>query len=562
MNWNRTKALGLLSAVLAAATPLQQPVSLWQSVQAEESLRSQLNMLSYSVTNSKGETVQKWHPGETRDVRVILKNAGLKTSAVVPQDQLKTGEKISCIDVDLLYCGFSTEKTPEVVLLSSANQPLKFEVIFKDVKWKGENDNFAYTVGYSETSLPYDKESIGISQVVLPQTEPDTPDIPDTPVTPDTPGTPDIPNEPDTGDTETGWDSGWDTGWDDGSSSGDDGTQAQTISAAAPNIIIQKYTYGSDAVEAGKTFDLDIQFYNTSKELSVENIVMSVETAEGLSIANSSNTYYFETLGPRKALSQKLSVKALGTDQSSSPTIAVSFRYEYVDGSSRIERNSSERIAIPVYQPDRLEITEPALPEEIYAGSETALSFPYVNKGKGTLYNVTARVEGDMESLLPVQNLGNFEPGKSGTIDMILVPESAGEHSFKVVITYENTNGDEIKREFPFTADVLEGGFGGFGEDDFTNGGVILEPEPEQSGFPWWILILVAAAAGLGGWFFWKKKKKPAASQQNLDDLDDFFRDEDEPEEAAALEAENPEAMKEKTLEEAQGGEADAHEIR
>lgn len=556
MNWNRTKALGLLAAALCTAMPLHQPVSLWQCVQAEESLRSQLNMLSYSVTNSKGETVQKWHPGETRDVRVILKNAGLKTSAVVPADQLKTGEKISCIDVDLVYCGFSTEKTPEVVLLSSAGQPLKFEVIFRDVKWKGESDSFAYTVGYSETSLPYDKETIGISQVVLPQPEPDTPVTPDTPDIPDTPSEPDAPEQPDDGGDS--WNGGW---TDDGGSDPDDGAQTQTISAAAPNIIIQKYTYGSDAVEAGKTFDLDIQFYNTSKELSVENIVMSVETEEGLSIANSSNTYYFETLGPRKALSQKLSVKALGTDQSSSPTIAVSFRYEYVDGSSRIERNSSERIAIPVYQPDRLEITEPALPEEIYAGSETALSFPYVNKGKGTLYNVTARVEGDMESLLPVQNLGNFEPGKSGTIDMILVPESAGEHSFKVVITYENTNGDEIKREFPFTADVLEGGFGGFGEDDFTNGGMIIEPEPEQSGFPWWILIL-AAAAGLGGWFFWKKKKKPAASQQNLDDLDDFFRDEDEPEEAAALEAENPEAMKEKTLEEAQGGEADAHEIR
>lgn len=172
MNWNRTKALGLLAAALCTAMPLHQPVSLWQCVQAEESLRSQLNMLSYSVTNSKGETVQKWHPGETRDVRVILKNAGLKTSAVVPADQLKTGEKISCIDVDLVYCGFSTEKTPEVVLLSSAGQPLKFEVIFRDVKWKGESDSFAYTVGYSETSLPYDKETIGISQVVLPSRNP------------------------------------------------------------------------------------------------------------------------------------------------------------------------------------------------------------------------------------------------------------------------------------------------------------------------------------------------------------------------------------------------------
>lgn len=102
---------------------------------------------------------------------------------------------------------------------------------------------------------------------------------------------------------------------------------------------------------------------------------MSVETEEGLSIANSSNTYYFETLPPRNALSQKIAVKALGSDQSTSPTITVNFRYEYVDNNSRIERTSSERIAIPVYQPDRLEITEAALSPEIYAGQETPLSF-------------------------------------------------------------------------------------------------------------------------------------------------------------------------------------------
>lgn len=536
MKSKTSRACALLSAALLLNQPLALPLLSFPVLAEEsagESVSGALSLLNYTVTNSKGEEVKRWHPGETKEVRVLLKHPRLKTSAVLGSEKNKPGEVTDAIAAELTHCGFTTSKEPEVILLSEPNKLLKFEIVFKDVKWLGKTDRFSFFIEYPNADTPGETESIGISQVVLPEDKTEEPaDAPD-PVVPDPVVEPN--EEPDEVPYQ----------WDDYGDAEQPADEPVTTSLAAPNIIIQKYTYGGDSVEAGSFFDLNIQFYNTSKELSVENIVMSVETEEGLSIANSSNTYYFELLPARNALSQTIRIKALGSDQSTSPTISVNFRYEYVDNGNRIERTSSERIAIPVYQPDRLEITEAALPAEMYAGQEAPLSFQYVNKGKGTLYNVAVQVEGDMQTLLPVQNLGNFEPGKSGSMDLILTPEAAGEHEFKVLITYENANGDEIKREFPYKANVMDAPI--WDEPEMP---VPAEPEPENesSAWIWIVLILVIAAGGLGFWFW--KKKKTKKDEPKKADWESYFE-------------EDPlEEKKEEAVEEALGDEADQHETR
>ena len=545
MNRKTKRACALLSAALTLSLPLSSVSPLQQTwiLHAETQESGALSLLNYSVLNAKGEEVKKWHPGETREVRVLLKHPRLKTSAVLGSSSVQPGDITDAIQAELTHCGFTAAHEAEVILKSRPNQLLKFELVFKDVKWQGQNDRFSFFIEYPHADTQGETETIGISQVVLPEEKKEPEPQPDPVVTPE-PEEPPVEEPADEPDPYQ---------YNDSEDPGDVNEEPAVISAAAPNIIIQKYTYGGDSVEAGSTFDLNIQFYNTSKELSVENIVMSVETEEGLSIANSSNTYYFETLPPRNALSQKIAVKALGSDQSTSPTITVNFRYEYVDNNSRIERTSSERIAIPVYQPDRLEITEAALSPEIYAGQETPLSFQYVNKGKGTLYNVALQVEGDMKTLLPVQNLGNFEPGKSGTMDLILTPETAGEHEFKVLITYENANGEEIKREFPYNANVMEAPV--WEDPGMPVPSEVEEPQNQGSVWPWIVVILLVIAGGLGFWF-WKKKNNNIQKMQTTDWEDYFSDEEDLPEET------DPEEMKEKAIDEALGGEAEQHETR
>ena len=54
------------------------------------------------------------------------------------------------------------------------------------------------------------------------------------------------------------------------------------IEASVPNIIISKYDYGAGQIAAGAEFPLTLTFRNTSASQGVENIMMTLETGEGL----------------------------------------------------------------------------------------------------------------------------------------------------------------------------------------------------------------------------------------------------------------------------------------
>lgn len=285
--------------------------------------------------------------------------------------------------------------------------------------------------------------------------------------------------------------------------------------SATPYIIVEKYTYGDQQVTAGKPFTLTIFFKNTSKTLPVENIMLSLETEEGLSITSSSNSFYVEKLNPGQSLSKTVEMKANGSEKSSSPSITLSFRYEYVDDNTRQQQTTSERISIPVIEPDRFEVTVPQPATEIFTGEETALSFPYVNKGKGTLSNVAASVEGDIPVLNKVQNLGNFEAGKSGTIDIILQPDEAKEYNFAVKIAYENASGEQVEKRYPFKMTSSENNMM---PPEFSNIPETEMPVEENSSSSL-LWIGLAAALGIGVLVFWivrrhKKKKDPLQNDQ------------------------------------------------
>ena len=83
-----------------------------------------------------------------------------------------------------------------------------------------------------------------------------------------------------------------------------------TPGAPTPNIILTNYTYG-DKVSAGQVFHLNMEFMNTSQGSPIENVVISLETGEGLSINSSSNTFYVPKMGPGERKNQQVDVQAL-----------------------------------------------------------------------------------------------------------------------------------------------------------------------------------------------------------------------------------------------------------
>lgn len=293
----------------------------------------------------------------------------------------------------------------------------------------------------------------------------------------------------------------------------------ESAAKATPNIIVSSYDYGGKPIAAGSGFSLDLTFRNTSKSLKVENLVMSVETGEGLSIASSSNTYYYDFVSAGESKTRKIKMNVTANAPSGGGVIDLSFRYEYVDKGTRSSGNSSERLFIPVYLPDRFTVTAP---DSLFAvvNEELSLSLPYVNKSKGAANNVSAELIYDAEKgfcEFPTQNLGNFEAGKSGTIDFFLTPNVTEEMSVTVKISYETDMGDTKVIEIPiaFTPEA------GMIIDDPG----IYEPEnPENNGggssAPIIIIIAAAVVAFIILFVVLRRRKKKKAAMAISADFD------------------------------------------
>ena len=504
----------LLSVSLALGlTPILQPTINTPIHAKLAPTTGSLNLLVCDVLDSQNNPVYQWDPASPYTIRMVFKSTGWLTHEAVQKDELKVGQVIKSVQADLLKSDFCAD-AGTVKLLSNANDPFQIEVLFKNAKWLGPGNNVSWAITYPAAQKPGINGSIPI--VATDNSNP----------TPDAPPMPEAPQEG--GDQQSDSVEGWNEfSGDPNEDPGDTAPEAPKPAAAAPNLIIDNYSYGGTSVQAGKTFDLSINFMNTSRALAVENIVMSLETAEGISIANSSNTFYFETLKPRHNITQNITLRATGKGENSSPTIGVNFRYEYIDQNQRMEITRSETIAIPVTQPERFEITEPTLPE-MQVGMENVLSFPYVNKGKGTLYNVAVKIEGDVDALQPVQNLGNFESGRSGTIDAIFTTTQEGPTPFKIIVTYEDADENEKKREFKYEPTVMA-----MPEPELPP--EMMDPmDPqleEQSSHNWvWIVgVILIVALGGGFWWFKKRKKKTnkVSEAEKENEEIDWFKKED-----------------------------------
>lgn len=281
-------------------------------------------------------------------------------------------------------------------------------------------------------------------------------------------------------------------------------TPSSSGDSPTPNIIVTKFDYGGTPVSAGGKFPLSISFKNTSTGISIENIVATLETGESFAMDGAANTFYYNRIGAGAEQSQKIPMQALNTAKTGAQTATVSFKYEYVDGSKRASGTASVVLSIPVVQPDRFTILDPAVPEGVNANEETTITLSYVNKGKSEISNVAASIEapkGSITTPANVQNLGNFESGKSGSIGFAFTPQSAGKLDLTLVVTYEDSNAQQQTKQFPLHLNVQEPAPIAEGEG--------AETQPQKSGNAWlWIILALTALGGGAATYFLRKRKK------------------------------------------------------
>ncbi|MFR3996290.1 MAG: COG1361 S-layer family protein, partial [Oscillospiraceae bacterium] len=266
--------------------------------------------------------------------------------------------------------------------------------------------------------------------------------------------------------------------------------QNEDIASPTPIVILSKYNYGGSSVAAGSGTNLSFSFTNTSKKLAIENVMVTVTGGSDLMLNGSTNTFYFDSVAAGGSKSVTVPMKAAQLISASAQNVQIAVTYEYVDQNARKSGSATLSLSVPLYQPDRFELSEPKTSYTGYVGEETSLTIDYVNKGKSAISNVDATISGDIDSPTPYQRVGTIDGGKNGTIAFAVTPQLEGENQVKIVITYEDSNGNTKERVFEATVEAMAYEPADPGMDDPG----MIDPEPAST-FPWKYVIIAVVAA-------------------------------------------------------------------
>lgn len=313
----------------------------------------------------------------------------------------------------------------------------------------------------------------------------------------------------------------------------------ETIASPTPIVILSKYNYGGSSVAAGSSTNLSFSFTNTSKTIKIENVMVTVTGGQDLMLNGSTNTFYFESVAASGSKTVTVPMKAAQLISASAQDVKIDVTYEYVDQNARKSGNATLSLSVPLYQPDRFELSEPKTSYTGYVGEETSLTIDYVNKGKSAINNVEATISGDIDSPTPYQRVGTIDGGKNGTIAFAVTPQLEGENQVKIVITYEDSNGNTKERVFEATVEAMAYEPTDPGMDDPG----MIDPEPANT-FPWKYVIIAVVAALIVLLIVLrarKKKAKQKAEQALWDKWDEEELAEEKQEAAEAAAAENKE---------------------
>ena len=311
----------------------------------------------------------------------------------------------------------------------------------------------------------------------------------------------------------------------------------ETIASPTPIVILSKYNYGGSSVAAGSSTNLSFSFTNTSKTIKIENVMVTVTGGQDLMLNGSTNTFYFESVAASGRKTVTVPMKAAQLISASAQDVKIDVTYEYVDQNARKSGNATLSLSVPLYQPDRFEMSEPTSSYTGYVGEETSLTIDYVNKGKSAINNVEATISGDIDTPTAYQRVGTIDGGKNGTIAFAVTPQLEGENQVKIVITYEDSNGNTKERVFEATVEAMAYEPTDPGMDDPG----MIDPEPTST-FPWKYVIIAVVAALIVLLIVLrirKKKAKQKAEQALWDkwDEEEIAEEKQEAAEAAAAES-------------------------
>ncbi|MEG1781982.1 MAG: hypothetical protein RR253_01905, partial [Oscillospiraceae bacterium] len=288
-------------------------------------------------------------------------------------------------------------------------------------------------------------------------------------------------------------------------------TQA-TDDVPAPTIILNSANYGKVAI-IGEKFTLATVATNTSSNLDLENVSIKIDLPAGITLAGGNSQVLMGKVAKQGTIKHNYSLIAEGVanDVTTLP-VTITYTFEAFVAGKRTAFTSEQKLSINVQQPTRFDIASTDFSQQVFMNQSGYLSAQLVNKGKTTVYNVTAEIKGEKLSGMQVAFVGNVAPGTTQEASFDFTPSEMGNVKGQLIVTYEDASGTQSTLTHDFSIEVME--------DMGMKPGIDIPvdvPEPKQNFVPY-IIVAVILIAGAAFVFIKRRKKKKL---QELEDEDE-----------------------------------------
>ena len=234
-----------------------------------------------------------------------------------------------------------------------------------------------------------------------------------------------------------------------------------------PKVIINKYTVSPSKAYAGSQVTLTLYIENTN-EKDVRNIQISLKVPENegsssntvvssgtvFSPVDSSNTFYIDSIPGKSIAKKEITMYVDSNATAKTYVVPVSINYESLDGEAY---NAEDNVNIPVGQVSQIDVITQSVATEVMAGSPADFSIEFVNSGKVAVSNFKAYLKGDSPVFdNQVYYIGKFDVGATDSFSGSFIPDTVGELSGSMVLSYVTGDNEEVVSEYPFTVNVTE----------------------------------------------------------------------------------------------------------
>lgn len=289
----------------------------------------------------------------------------------------------------------------------------------------------------------------------------------------------------------------------------------------ASAIVVRSAGYGGGSVVAGQQFTLTADVFVTAGTTGAENVAVSLTLPEQVTVVSGSSQIFVGNMAAGESTSVNFLLNASATAAAGSANITINVNGNAASDGAAL--TTTMPITVPIVQPERFEVSRTDFPEVINMGEETYGSVSFVNKGKGTIYNVSAELRGEgFTTTEGNQFVGNVASGTESSADFTISPTQAGSINAQLVITYENEQAEEktITKDITFTVEEMM-----FEDPGMMPGIDDMPTEPTQTGMPLWawavIVVLVAGVVVTVVVIVRKKIKKRKENEKLMEEDDE-----------------------------------------